>query len=68
MREREAYILKRLHEGEIVALISDTGTPGISDLVQNWYSLHLLVSYLNFFKVAQCQAGHCLIIGEGVCK
>jgi 16S rRNA (cytidine1402-2'-O)-methyltransferase len=31
MREREGYILKRLHEGEIVALISDAGTPGISD-------------------------------------
>lgn len=30
-REREASILKRLHEGEIVALISDAGTPGISD-------------------------------------
>jgi 16S rRNA (cytidine1402-2'-O)-methyltransferase len=30
-REREPNILKRLHEGEAVALISDAGTPGISD-------------------------------------
>ncbi|KAJ3673899.1 hypothetical protein LUZ60_005891 [Juncus effusus] len=30
-REREASILKRLQEGEIIALISDAGTPGISD-------------------------------------
>jgi len=30
-REREPSILRRLHEGEAVALISDAGTPGISD-------------------------------------
>ncbi len=30
-REREPNILKRLHEGEAIALISDAGTPGISD-------------------------------------
>ncbi|KAM0881827.1 hypothetical protein ACQ4PT_032696 [Festuca glaucescens] len=30
-REREPSILKRLHEGEAVAVISDAGTPGISD-------------------------------------
>jgi 16S rRNA (cytidine1402-2'-O)-methyltransferase len=30
-REREPSIIKRLHEGEAVALISDAGTPGISD-------------------------------------
>nr|AAV64189.1 hypothetical protein F9002 [Zea mays] len=30
-REREPTILRRLHEGEAVALISDAGTPGISD-------------------------------------
>lgn len=29
--EREPNILKRLHEGEVIALISDAGTPGISD-------------------------------------
>ncbi|OVA08721.1 Tetrapyrrole methylase [Macleaya cordata] len=29
--QREKTILKRLHEGDIVALISDAGTPGISD-------------------------------------
>ncbi|KAM3408178.1 hypothetical protein ACQJBY_001412 [Aegilops geniculata] len=30
-REREPIILKRLHEGEAIAVISDAGTPGISD-------------------------------------
>ncbi|KQJ96690.1 uncharacterized protein LOC100822973 isoform X2 [Brachypodium distachyon] len=30
-REREPSILKRIHEGEAVAVISDAGTPGISD-------------------------------------
>ncbi|WVZ58975.1 hypothetical protein U9M48_009190 [Paspalum notatum var. saurae] len=30
-REREHSILRRLHEGEAIALISDAGTPGISD-------------------------------------
>ena len=29
--QREQTILKRLREGDIVALISDAGTPGISD-------------------------------------
>lgn len=29
--QRETTILKRLQQGNIVALISDAGTPGISD-------------------------------------
>lgn len=29
--QRESTVLKRLHQGEIVALISDAGMPGISD-------------------------------------
>lgn len=29
--QREQVVLKRLQIGEIVALISDAGTPGISD-------------------------------------
>ncbi|KAG0456770.1 hypothetical protein HPP92_024558 [Vanilla planifolia] len=28
---REATIMQRLHEGQIVALVSDAGTPGVSD-------------------------------------
>lgn len=39
-------MLKRLQEGEIVALISDAGTPGISDpgmdLVRKFITLSLL--------------------------
>lgn len=29
--QREQTVLKRLHQGEVVALISDAGMPGISD-------------------------------------
>lgn len=29
--QREQAVLKRLQDGELVALISDAGTPGISD-------------------------------------
>lgn len=29
--QRELTVLKRLHQGEVVALISDAGMPGISD-------------------------------------
>lgn len=44
-REREPSILRRLHEGEAVALISDAGTPGISDPGME------LVSQLTEFKL-----------------
>lgn len=44
--QREPEVLKRLQDGEVVALISDAGTPGISDPGTELVSLFFLLSLL----------------------
>lgn len=42
--QREPEVLKRLQDGEIVALVSDAGTPGISDPGTELVSLFFVLS------------------------
>lgn len=49
--QRAQVVLRKLQDGEIVALISDAGTPGISDPGMELVSKHILVSYLVGYSI-----------------
>lgn len=51
--QRGPEVLKRLQDGEVVALVSDAGTPGISDPGTELVSLLFLLSLLKMELLIQ---------------